>query len=383
MKKPQIKMRVVNWWIPDNEKNFYDNFFVQILSKKYDIVYSEKPDFLLFSPFYNHEMKTHFFDYDCVRIFYTGENVRTDFNVADYGIDFDYMEFGDRHLHLPLFALGNIEQNRALNKRENFCAYIVTNGGERDNVLLRELFFDKLSKYKKVDSGGRHRNNIGHFVEDKHKWLQNYKFNLCFENSSYPGYLTEKLFDAYNAGCIPIYWGDTSLRVGFADNAGGGGFDISDNECIDMRVPEIPLHLIEYKINPKAFINAHNFPNLNALLEEVKRIDNDDKAYEAMRNEPLFLDNFNPNEFFEKKIFEFFDYIFSQGADLAFRRGVGQHLASYQHRIKAGLNLSKDALNVAKFITLVQRKGTNKFTKKWTKMIKKVKFWHKELNLKA
>lgn len=383
MKKPQIKMRVVNWWIPDNEKNFYDNFFVQILSKKYDIVYSEKPDFLLFSPFYNHEMKTHFFDYDCVRIFYTGENVRTDFNVADYGIDFDYMEFGDRHLHLPLFALGNIEQNRALNKRENFCAYIVTNGGEKNNVLLRELFFDKLSKYKKVDSGGRHRNNIGYFVEDKHKWLQNYKFNLCFENSSYPGYLTEKLFDAYNAGCVPIYWGDTSLRVGFADNAGGGGFDISDNECIDMRVPEIPLHLIEYKINPKAFINAHNFPNLNALLEEVKRIDNDDKAYEAMRNEPLFLDNFNPNEFFEKKIFEFFDYIFSQGADLAFRRGVGQHLASYQHRIKAGLNLSKDALNVAKFITLVQRKGTNKFTKKWTKMIKKVKFWHKELNLKA
>lgn len=379
MKKPQIKMRIVNWWIPDNEKNFYDNFFVQILSKKYDIVYSEKPDFIIFSGFNSIHAKTHFLDYDCVRIFQTGENIRTDWNLADYGIDFDYMDFGDRHLHLPLFALGNIEQNRVLNKRDKFCAYIVTNG----SALLREQFFDKLSKYKKVDSGGRHRNNIGHFVEDKHKWLQEYKFNLCFENSSYPGYLTEKLFDAYNAGCVPIYWGDTSLRVGFAENAGGGGFDISDNECIDMRVPEIPLHLIEYKINPKAFINAHNFPNLNALLEEMKRIDNDDKAYEAMRNEPLFLDNFNPNEFYEKKVFEFFDYIFSQGADLAFRRGVGQHLVSYQHRIKAGLNLSKDALNVAKFITLVQRKGTNKFTKKWTKMIKKVKFWHKELNLKA
>lgn len=54
-------MRVVNWWIPDNEKNFYDNFFVQILSKKYDIVYSEKPEFLLFSQIDNYEMKTHFF----------------------------------------------------------------------------------------------------------------------------------------------------------------------------------------------------------------------------------------------------------------------------------------------------------------------------------
>lgn len=227
MKKPQIKMRVVNWWIPDNEKKFYDNFFVQILSKKYDIVYSEKPDFIIFGGFNSIHAKTHFLDYDCVRIFYTGENVRTDFNVADYGIDFDYMEFSDRHLHLPLFALGNIEQNRALNKRENFCAYIVTNGGEKNNVLLRELFFDKLSKYKKVDSGGRHRNNIGYFIEDKHKWLQNYKFNLCFENSSYPGYLTEKLFDAYNAGCVPIYWGDTSLRVGFADNAGGGDLTLA------------------------------------------------------------------------------------------------------------------------------------------------------------
>lgn len=300
-----------------------------------------------------------------MRIFYTGENVRTDFNVADYGIDFDYMEFGDRHLHLPLFALGNIEQNRALNKRENFCAYIVTNGGEKNNVLLRELFFDKLSKYKKVDSGGRHRNNIGHFVEDKHKWLQEYKFNLCFENSSYPGYLTEKLFDAYNAGCVPIYWGDTSLRVGFTDNAGGGGFDISDTECIDMRVPEIPLHLIEYKINPKAFINAHNFPNLNALLEEVKRIDNDDKAYEAMRNEPLFLDNFNPNEFYEKKIFEFFDYIFSQGADLAFRRGKGRHLNAHNKRIKL-THLTRDALNIAQFIsdTQIKIKRVLKFHKK-------------------
>lgn len=223
MKKPQIKMRIVNWWIPDNEKNFYDNYFVGILSQKYDIVYAEKPDFLLFSQIDNYEMKTHFFDYDCVRIFFTGENIRTDWNLADYGIDFDYMEFSDRHLHLPLFVLGDIKQNRVLNKRDKFCAYIVTNGGNRNNALLREQFFDKLSEYKKVDSGGRHRNNIGHFVADKHKWLQDYKFNLCFENSSYPGYLTEKLFDAYNAGCVPIYWGDTSLRVGFAENVAGGG----------------------------------------------------------------------------------------------------------------------------------------------------------------
>lgn len=227
--KPQIKMRVVNWWVSDTEENFYENYFVKILSQKYEVIYAQKPDFLLFSQIDNYTMKTHFFDYDCVKIFFTGENVRTDFNVADYGIDFDYMDFGDRHLHLPLFALGDFNQKRELNKREKFCAYLVTNGGNTNNPLLRERFFDILSAYKQVDSGGKHRNNIGYFVQDKQKWLQGYKFNLCFENSSYPGYLTEKLIDAYNAGCVPIYWGDTTLRIGAesAKNHKGGGITLT------------------------------------------------------------------------------------------------------------------------------------------------------------
>ena len=40
-----------------------------------------------------------------------------------------------------------------------------------------------------------------------------------------------------------------------------------------MTLPNIPPHLLEYKLNPKAFINAHNFPNLESLLQEVIRID--------------------------------------------------------------------------------------------------------------
>ncbi len=229
MKKTQIKMRIVNWWCEDTKENFYKNYFVQLLSKKYDIVYAEKPDFIIFGPFKNENDETAWFDYDCVRIFYTGENVRTDFNVADYGIDFDFMDFGDRHLRKPLSC--NINKNRPLNKREKFCAYMVSNGGDANNPLFRDKFFDKLSLYKKVDSGGIWRNNIGGPIGDRYndfstskmEWLKNYKFNLCFENASFPGYLTEKLFDAYNAGCVPIYWGDTSLRVGLVDDNGGGG----------------------------------------------------------------------------------------------------------------------------------------------------------------
>jgi hypothetical protein len=37
--------------------------------------------------------------------------------------------------------------------------------------------------------------------------LGKYKFSLCYENTSFPGYITEKIFDCFAAGCIPIYLG--------------------------------------------------------------------------------------------------------------------------------------------------------------------------------
>jgi hypothetical protein len=43
--------------------------------------------------------------------------------------------------------------------------------------------------------------------EDKLATICNYRFNLCLENCEYPGYLTEKIFDAMLAGTVPVYWG--------------------------------------------------------------------------------------------------------------------------------------------------------------------------------
>ena len=43
--------------------------------------------------------------------------------------------------------------------------------------------------------------------KDKIKKIANYKFAVCFENTSYPGYVTEKIIDCFTAGVIPIYLG--------------------------------------------------------------------------------------------------------------------------------------------------------------------------------
>lgn len=43
--------------------------------------------------------------------------------------------------------------------------------------------------------------------DDKLATISNYRFNLCLENCEYPGYLTEKIFDAMLAGTVPVYRG--------------------------------------------------------------------------------------------------------------------------------------------------------------------------------
>lgn len=38
--------------------------------------------------------------------------------------------------------------------------------------------------------------------------LKNYKFCICYENiKDIPGYVTEKIFDCFRCGCVPVYWG--------------------------------------------------------------------------------------------------------------------------------------------------------------------------------
>ncbi len=51
-------------------------------------------------------------------------------------------------------------------------------------------------------------------VSEKKIVLEKYKFAICFENGrDIPGYITEKIFDCFFAGCIPIYWGANNVTA--------------------------------------------------------------------------------------------------------------------------------------------------------------------------
>jgi alpha(1,3/1,4) fucosyltransferase len=50
-------------------------------------------------------------------------------------------------------------------------------------------------------------------TEDKIATIKNYRFSICYENThGSKGYVTEKIFDCFAAGTVPIYWGASNVE---------------------------------------------------------------------------------------------------------------------------------------------------------------------------
>lgn len=219
-----------------------------------DVELGEEPDVVFFSCFgYEHEKYP-----DAIKVYYTGENIRPNRFACDYSIGFDYSR-SRRHFRYPLYDTYAPEVFPVGN-REKFCSIVVSNSRSQ----MRMDFLEKLSARKRVDSGGRLANNIGGPVASKGQFISQYRFNIALENSSYPGYTTEKLFEAKNAGCIPIYWGDPRVAEEF-DPA--GFIDISRFPSLDRCIE----HILEVDANPELLAKYQNtplFPHGSRLLEE-------------------------------------------------------------------------------------------------------------------
>ena len=197
------------------------NWVLDYLCRDYEVDICDgesSPDYLFYGGFGREH-----YEYDCVKIAIIGENYVPDFNAFDYAISHNFIEFGDRHLRIPLFAFYPEYKTLAshLNKSDkellnrDFCSFVVSNGNRGDPI--RTEFFHRLSKYKPVASGGRWLNNIGGPVDDKLDFCSKYKFNIAFENSFCPGYTTEKIMQPLTVNSIPIYWGNPLVSRDFSD----------------------------------------------------------------------------------------------------------------------------------------------------------------------
>ena len=132
--------------------------------------------------------------------------------------------------------------------------------------------------------GGRYNNNVGK-IKNKILFLSNYKFSIAMENSEGDGYLSEKIIDSFEAGTIPIYYGD---------------------------------YMLDEFINPNSYILIRGEKDLYEKIKFIKKIDNDDSLYKKILKENVFSDV----NFFEKmknRRDEFLIHIFMQNKTIAKR----------------------------------------------------------------
>lgn len=185
------------------------------------------------------------------RIWYSGENIRPPFQQGFDGfLSYDQDDFGGENAYLPLVYISSLsklgdgsgrvsgvrEHNDLLKQRPplanlpaNFmCAFI--NNPEPTRLRAIEAF----SKLGQVDVFG---SLSGKIVQSKDDVAKEYKYILCFENDLYPGYVTEKLFEGYLCGAVPIYWGD-----------------LGD----------------EKHINRNSFLNLYDFSSLSEFVDKVR-----------------------------------------------------------------------------------------------------------------
>jgi len=178
-----------------------------------------------------------------LRLFHTGENLRHDHVRADYAISHDLGVMSDRHFRLPYWMEMVDWAHEGLNGNSNprFGALLKLDqlekplGGqflerERKAILLsshlrepRASCMQALKRSITVDGFGPHFDSN---IKDHHHssflkkdLLSTYAFNLCPENGLYPGYITEKIPEAFVAGCLPITWVDESISVDFNPSA--------------------------------------------------------------------------------------------------------------------------------------------------------------------
>lgn len=213
-----------------------------------------------------------------LRLFHTAENIRHDAVASDFSISFDLSVRSDKHFRFPYWMelvdwsheglsgnqnlrfgqLLNISKmiqplGRSFLARPQNCAIFSSHLREPRATLFNAVselipltgygpYFDKSivnhhqSGFNKIDS------------------LQNFAFNLCPENGLYPGYYTEKIPEAFQAGCLPLAWADA-------------------NVCVDF--------------NPEAFINLEPMTWQN--FEPLKEIINSPAKLGAYAEQPLLL----------------------------------------------------------------------------------------------
>ena len=163
------------------------------------------------------------------------------------------------HFDASPSALYQLREELLAKPKSKFCCMVVSSArGPLGRARLE--IAAAVDKWKRINSAGKVGNNTGPNAprRDFLRWIAQYKYMICLENSAAPGYVTEKPWQAWFAGTVPVY-------------AGGAA----------------------NTLNAASFVNAA-FEN---VVERLQALEADPAAYEAMRRAPLSAERLSQSAF--------------------------------------------------------------------------------------
>lgn len=261
--KPILRVKTINFW--GKGKGAEVAPIWEILQEKYRVkIVKLDYDVLLVGPTGKKSIPAS--RDDVIKIYLTAEVHVGDTNEmlldTDLVLGFDYIDHNS-YMRFPYYYthfLNNIDHNKLQRTKEcsprekkHFACFLVSNygfeGSDFKGAELRKDLFHRLNEYKTVVSGGKFLNNIGRVVprSETMQWLSQCKFTIAYENNiSYPGYITEKPFQAWMAETIPLYHSSADA--------------VND-------------------LNKDSVLYARDYDSVDSFIDYIIKVDNDDELY--------------------------------------------------------------------------------------------------------
>jgi hypothetical protein len=313
--KTKVRIAFARFWVGAAADELIDTILPD-LKPFFDFEVSDEPQVVLYGP-YGGAMPAGRY----VKVFIGCENVRPIMSECDWAFGVLHPEYMNHPRYMRFARWGDDSHllqaekdwGEILRSKSRFCAFLYGN-----RSLYRETFFQALSAYKHVDAPGRAMNNMPGIdpipgqIDWKAKiaFLRDYKFVVAFENSSAPGYNTEKLTHAIEADAMPIYWGDPEIGRSFNTGRFINAHDyLPKPRRLLPRLPYAPhsigntaaptfLQKVSRRINGYASEYDQRIwaaAGFDALVQRIVALDRDDDLYLRHLRQPFLIGNRLPD----------------------------------------------------------------------------------------
>jgi hypothetical protein len=304
------------------------NYFVEVLSLKYDVIItSENPNIVFYSNLhYNHDEYDYYTKQKIKGLHEYGDNVKKVFISGEanpgyhgrlsnnhYCLGYEHINH-ENYLRFPTYVLdafvlhnegglfdspfGWLTSKRdvdsIMEKKKHFCS-VVQSSVNNDRGLL----YDEIIKKHHIKSSGPWRGTVGAdeslnyhkyhtysnpdymgkidglVYRDKVKFFGDSYFNIAFQYTNTIDLTQEKIIHAYAGDSIPVFYGNSNiLKEGF---------------------------------NPNAIVNGHDFESFVDVANFMDEVYNDKNKLKEMYSEPFFVNNELPVYFNEEYLLSFFE----------------------------------------------------------------------------